>query len=434
MGPIFTLAIKDLRLLVKDRAGFFFVLIFPVLAAIFFGSMYAGQADDGERPRLKLLYLDEDQTDASWELVASLTADPHLNVEPAVDRDAGLAKVRGGGATALVVITPGFGAAMSRPFWGEPSVLEVAVDPSRAAEQGLLQGLLMERAYRQFQSLFTDPDRWRAMIETSLGDLRGSNDPMARLVMPFLGSLEVFLEGWNRERSTAPADGSESASVDAWQPVRIDELSVTSEDSRHPQVSGYAISFPQGAMWGIIGCAAAFGISIVVERTRGTLERLRLAPLGRAQILGGKALACFLATMSVAIFLFVIGWLLFGVQPNSIPRLAVGLLSIAICFVGIMMLLSIIGKTEAAAAGIGWSVLLVCSMFGGGMMPLFILPRWVQDVGSFSPVKWGILVMEGAVWRDFGWARMLECCGILVAYGIVTFVVGVILARRWNRL
>mgnify|MGYP006150194429 CR=1 FL=1 len=47
----------------------------------------------------------------------------------------------------------------------------------------------------------------------------------------------------------------------------------------------------------------AIGQILVFERTHGTLVRLRMAPLTRAQILGGKALACFVSIMLVEVIL-----------------------------------------------------------------------------------------------------------------------------------
>ena len=47
----------------------------------------------------------------------------------------------------------------------------------------------------------------------------------------------------------------------------------------------------------------SFGISLVTERTHGTLVRLRMAPLTRAQILGGKALSCFISILFVELML-----------------------------------------------------------------------------------------------------------------------------------
>jgi ABC-2 type transport system permease protein len=89
-----------------------------------------------------------------------------------------------------------------------------------------------------------------------------------------------------------------------------------------------------------------------------------------------------------------------------------------------MMLLSVLGRTEQAASGIGWAVLLVLSMLGGGMIPYFFMPSWMRALSNVSPVKWSILAMEGAVWRGFTLTEMLLPAGILVGTGALFFAVG----------
>ena len=158
--------------------------------------------------------------------------------------------------------------------------------------------------------------------------------------------------------------------------------------------------------------------------------RLRSAPITRVHILAGKAGACFSTTVALMTVLFVVAYLCFGVRPDSTVKLAIAVLSIALCFVGIMMCLSVLGKTEQAAGGIGWGVLMGMAMVGGGMVPVFIMPKWLQSISDVSPVRWSILVMEGGIWRGFSFAELLPWCGLLVGTGIVAFAVGVVLFRR----
>ena len=96
-----------------------------------------------------------------------------------------------------------------------------------------------------------------------------------------------------------------------------------------------------------------------------------------------------------------------------------------------MMMLSTVGKTDAAAAGIGWAVMIVFAMFGGAMIPLFLMQGWMVTLSHASPVKWSILAMEGAIWRGFTPAEMLLPCGILLAVGVAGFGVGARLFD-WN--
>ena len=173
----------------------------------------------------------------------------------------------------------------------------------------------------------------------------------------------------------------------------------------------YVVSFPQGIIWGVMGCAAGFGISLVSERSGGTLVRLRMAPIGTTQILAGKALACLLAVVSVSVILLAVAVVAFHVRPVSYVMLAAAVACVALAFVGVMMLLAVLGKTERAAGGIGWAILTTMAMIGGGMLPLFFMPQWLQTFSSISPVKWAILALEGAIWRGFTPVEMLKPCG-----------------------
>jgi ABC-2 type transport system permease protein len=193
----------------------------------------------------------------------------------------------------------------------------------------------------------------------------------------------------------------------------------------------YAAAFPLGIMWGVLGCTATFGLSLVVERTRGTLLRLCIAPINRAQILAGKAGACLLTAFSLGIMLFLLAYTLFDVRPHSIRALTMALASISIAFVGLMMFLSVFGGTEQSASGITWTVLLAVAMLGGGMVPRFLMPTWLQNIGDLSPVRWSLLAMDGAVWRGFTAAEMAGPCLILIAFGAVLFALGA-LAFRWT--
>ena len=61
---------------------------------------------------------------------------------------------------------------------------------------------------------------------------------------------------------------------------------------------------------------------------------------------------------------------------------------------------------------------------------LIAMPPWMLTASHFSPVKWGILALEGAIWRRFTFLEMLTPCGILLAVGAVGFAVGVAWLRK----
>jgi ABC-2 type transport system permease protein len=245
--------------------------------------------------------------------------------------------------------------------------------------------------------------------------------PARQETQRFLLELKAFLKSPAARATNEPAGGS-SAGVN-WQPLAVKSQPV--EQQRSGPANAFAFTLPQGAVWGLVGCAATFAVSLVAERTRGTLVRLQMAPLSRMQVLAGKALACFLAALLVQVLVFAVGAAAFKVRPGSVTLLAAAVLSGCVAFVGIMMLLSVLGRTEQAAGGSAWAAMLMLSMIGGGMVPLFAMPRWMAQLSDLSPVKWAILAMEGAIWRGFTPAEMLLPCGILVGFGLLCFAVGV---------
>ena len=89
-----------------------------------------------------------------------------------------------------------------------------------------------------------------------------------------------------------------------------------------------------------------------------------------------------------------------------------------------MMMIASLGRTEQAVAGAGWAMLMPMAMLGGAMIPQFVMPPWMLVAGNISPIKWAILGIEGALWRNFSVAEMLLPCGILVAFGAVCFAIG----------
>ena len=414
MRAILALAAKDLRVLLRVKSGLFFTFVWPVIVAILFGAVFSGQSTSAPRT-IRVVMVDDDQSDGSKAFVTALERSGDFAVDRATQSEAE-ALVRRGQRAAYVVIKPGFGAASQRMFYGTPRQLEIGSDPARGAEASMIEGLLTKHAMADFQKLFNDPAGSRKMVEGALSDLpaAGNQSPTAPL-RRFLGELDTFL-------GTPQPNAGGGAGAGGWQPVQITKAAVARE--RVGPANGFDITFPQGVMWGIIGCIMSFAISLVSERVHGTFVRLQVAPLTRGQILAGKALACFASITVLQIVLFTIGIVGFGIRISSIPILIIACATASAAFVGFMMMIAGLGRTEQAAAGAGWAMLMPMTMFGGGMMPQFVMPSWMQMVGNLSPVKWAILGLEGAVWRGFTLSEMLLPSGILLAFGAVCFAIG----------
>jgi ABC-2 type transport system permease protein len=417
MSAILAIAAKDLRVLFRVKAGLFFAFAWPLIIAVLFGAVFSGSGDSGPQGLLVAL-ADEDQTPASRDFAGLIAKGGQFTVQSGT-RTQAIDLVRRGKLAAALILPKGFGEASQRLFYGAPPQIEVWMDPSRKAESAMIQGLLFQRAAQLMQKKMADPGAMRGGIRDGLSKLNDAKtmDPRQRAsLLHFLGGLDSALA----ERPANPAEGT--GSQPAWQPLVVDQ-----HDISHRRVgpqSGYDITFPQGLVWGILGCAMTFGIGFVSERTHGTLVRLQMAPIDRVQLLAGKALACAAACLLIEFVLCLVGVFGFHVVPQHWLFLGLACFSSMLAFVGVMMLVAGLGKTEQAAAGVGWAIMMPLSLFGGAMIPLAFMPHWMVRIGAVSPVRWSIAAFEGAIWRGFSFQEMLLPCGILAAIGIVCFVVG----------
>jgi ABC-type Na+ efflux pump permease subunit len=116
MRSIVALALKDLRILVRVKSGLFFTFAWPVIVAVLFGFVFAGQVQSEPRA-LRVVVVDEDRTPGSRAFVAALESSGDFVIDRASRADAE-AMVRRAQRSAYVVIKPGFAAGSERLFYG----------------------------------------------------------------------------------------------------------------------------------------------------------------------------------------------------------------------------------------------------------------------------------------------------------------------------
>lgn len=424
MAAVLAIALKDLKVLFRVKAAFFFTMVWPLLVAVIFGSLFGG---GGRGPsRLAIAITDDDQTPASKAFVDGLAGREGFDVLRTDDVQA-RDLVRRGARIGAIRVPKGFGDASGHLFFGTSPKVELRIDPSRQAETAMLQGFLLEQAGRRMQGLFAGTGESRGIVAGMLNDVKKETNTFAgkNSLQSMLGSLDTFLGEQARAQATAPA--AQTAPANTWQPLEIEVSSIVRH--REGPANGYQITFPQGMQWGILGCMMSFAVSLAVERSHGTLTRLLMSPAPSWALLAGKGLACYMAIMIVQTALMAIGATFFGVRPSSVPLLILALVVVPVGFVGLMMFVASLGTTEQGSAGAGWAIMMPMSMLGGGMVPLAVMPGWMQSLSVISPVRWMIVSYEGAIWRGFSLAEMALPCAILLAIGVVAFGLG---ARRFQ--
>lgn len=445
MSTVVTLAKKDIKVLLRDKFALFWILVFPLGYAVFFGTVFG----DGGGPRagMSVALVDEDGSSYSRAVMQELAAHDAVIVDAdesgallSRPLDEARAMVQKGQRTAYLRLPAGFGEnpyAMFGGAGGGAPQLELGIDPGRQAEAGMLQGVVMETVFGALEQRMLDTDT----VLEDLGEAQRSLaeaddvDPTQKfLLTTFLGALRAFVQGFDMSQLGLGADGEggdgaddDGASGGFGAPLTV--VDVTRQRDGEPR-SPFDITMPQGAVWGLLSVALGFGITLVRERSSGTLVRLRMAPVSHAQLLGGKALACFTCCVGSMVLAILFGVVVLGLRVDRPDLMVLAMFSTAVAFTGLMMTVSVMGKTEAAVAGSSWGLTMPFAMIGGGMIPLMFMPQWLQDISVISPVRWAIVSLEGAIWRDFTLADMTTPSLVLVAFGAGFFALGVFIFRR----
>src|SRR5262249_31418004 len=150
--------------------------------ALFFGAIMGGMG--GGRGKMSVAIVDEDGTDSSRALIEKLSKHESVRVQTTKDdgtplgREEVANRVRRGDLTAYLVVRKGFAESL-RSFSGDSKKIEVGIDPSRQAEAGFLQGILMEATFTVLFQQFSDPEgmsKWAREGRKEIEKAKGLSD------------------------------------------------------------------------------------------------------------------------------------------------------------------------------------------------------------------------------------------------------------------
>lgn len=450
------IALKDIRLLARDRTAAFFTFVFPIAVALFFGFVFGS----GTTQPLEVAVFNgasSAKDSASGAFVSAMDADSAFELVMVDSREAGETLVRRGKAVGLVVLPPDFDAGAATIFSGETPSIDLITDPGRAAETGLLEGKLYQIAFQSMFASIADPKQFDDMIASFEQSAKDSS--MSLVERTAIRSAMTTGQKWikrfdadsqgNEAAKAAPSgdaapSGGAAPSGDAappaeaapaassaladWTPVKINSSALRVK--RAGPANSFAVSFVQGLAWALFGAVLSFSSSMADERERGTLLRLLAAPIRPIQVLIGKAGACFFTCVACESLLIGVGAMWFGVVVTSVPLFIVATLCTAFAFTGVMMALASIFRTQSGAQGAGRAVLLVLAMIGGGTIPLLFMPPIVQTAAGVSPFKWAVVAAEGATWRGWDFQEMLLSLSVLMAIGLAGGIASIVAMRK----
>lgn len=402
---------RDLRLFFLDKRAVTMSFVAPIAIASFFGYIFGGVTQDSPPSKINVGIVNQDDNEITRKVVASLTADPALDVKPrALDEAREL--VRGGKTTVAAVIPSGFAERAGKSFFrsGDKPEIQLLYDPSHATEVQVVRGVLMQHVMEVVSRETLSGPGSQRVVDDALRDLDKSGMKPADQA-----ALRRMLQGvgeWNQRQHSNPQ--AEAASGFRM-PYTVSQEAVTAR--RGVKYNSMAHSFAGMCVQFILFMGIDAGMVVLNQRRTGLWKRLQAAPLSRYTIIGSRAASAAIVAMIIMLTVFSFARLVFGVR---IEGSFAGFLGVCVAF-AIMtatfgLLVAVLGKTPEATRGIAILVTLILVMLGGSWVPAFIFPQWLQSVSFAVPTRWAVDGLDAMVWRGSDFNAALGPIGALIAF------------------
>ena len=176
---------------------------------------------------------------------------------------------------------------------------------------------------------------------------------------------------------------------------------------------------------GVFFIATVMIESIFRERRSGAMRRLRAAPVGRAPILISKLVPFYVVNLIQIVIMFAIARLAFGLDLGFVPALVVVSAALALVATGLGIALAGVARSETQGTGLAVIVVLTTSALGGVMVPRFIMPETMQQIGNITPQAWAIQGYQDVLVRGQSLGGVWLEAGVLLIFAAVFTAIGV---------
>jgi len=408
---------KDLLLFFGDRRAVVVTMVTPIAIAAFFGFIFSGSGSS-EQARIEVRAADLDASPLTKQIVQALGADKALEVKAATPEEARQA-VRAGKTSVGLVFPKGFGDAAARAFFGSGPKPEIQFlyDPSRSAEMAMVRGILTQHVMEVVSKEVFSGEQGRAVTKESLHNLETATgmDPKDKDV---LRNLLTGVDQWQERQGIAKKERKESSAQGLTMPYLVKEEAVAGREG--VAYNGYAHSFSGMGIQFILFAAVELGVGVLQERRMGIWRRLRSSPVTKGEVVLGKALSgAAISGLTLATTLGA-GIAFFGVRVSGSVAGFLLLCAASACMASAFgLMIAAFGKTPQAARGIAIFAVLLLTMLGGGWVPAFVFPGWMQTLTLAVPTRWAMDGLDAVTWRGGGFgAALLPIC-VLIGFTVI---------------
>src|SRR4051794_5540090 len=401
----------------RDRAALMLSFIVPIVFFSIFAGIFGAQKS--KTPKTTVVVADLDRSDSSRRLIDALKHESALDVvltpkkSTPFDVKSAEDAIRAGDAPVALLIPKGFGTTKIQFAGGSngPAFRLLADSADPIADQvvgGLLQkNMMMSMPEMMMDAGVTEVDRWS-------GGLTAQQK----------ANLDQNMKSYR----TFSAKPSATRSADSL--IRIDKTDVIGQNKSNVVAALYAAGI--GVMF-LLFTASNAGGALLEENESGTLDRILTTRLTLTQLLLGKLAYLWTLGFVQICVMFVWGAIAFRLQlAQHIGGFLIMALTTSLATSAFGLLLASVCRTRAQLGAMSTLVVLSLSAIGGSMFPRFLMPVGLQKAGLVLFNSWALEGFTNVFWRELPLSSLALPAAVLVGWGIVFFIAGRQLTKRWE--
>ncbi len=444
MPKVVTLALKEVKLSVRDVGAMVTMLVTPLVLTMAIAAAFG--TGTGGLSNVPLLVLNQDDGQMSrfvWEALTAQNVEDLLAAEMVYDEADARARVEGDAAAALVIIPRGFSDRVVPVVGRVREVLGIDLLSLDAESAEALPEEVQEEIGRLVLES-REPDADAVVVEIyaspnwriSAGVVRGIVTQVLEQMSMTAQGTTIIIEELIARGAPGPeageggaewfpgvADGGFESLADRELPVRVEIVSPTGRGFRWLDYSATSM-----AILFLMFAVTAGGRTLLAERQAGTLSRLLVSPTPAVAILAGK-MGGIVVTGLMQVLVLWGATTLVGSYWGAPLGVVAAIVVLVLCASGVGALISAWAQDVGQAGTIGTAVTLVGSAVSGTFFPRWNLPAWVQNLSLATPNAWGIEIFS-ALQMGRGLDGILPLLGGALGLTILYYVVALIGFRR----
>jgi ABC-2 type transport system permease protein len=245
-------------------------------------------------------------------------------------------------------------------------------------------------------------------------------------------SVFGFISGFTREYQSTALDQVPS-DMKAYIEVVADPFTVTVSDAEVTESELQWIDYMVPGTLGLVLIWSGLNhasMTIATERTKGTFQRMVIAPVSPTVVLLGKLISALAIVYMSAFIMLLSGVLLFQVTLYwDIPVIVLAIFLGALSAIGIGLIISSLAKNEEAANSISVIVSVPLQFFIGAFFPLTLMPEAAQEFGNALPFTKVVSAMQDVMTRNLPFDAVVPEMVYLAVSGLILFLIGTIAYR-----